>query len=196
VSVPEAGDEDITIGSLGYLLRAVEAHDPAELESIVEDAAYFDMGWIDWDRLPEEVLVVCVGSWGVELSYPFKLSEFWTAVNDLDWQARCFNEWAAIAESVALTEGFGIRVSKWEDFDNWPKPDEWPEYLEPEYPYKRPAPGTWTVAEWTARRFDRRYPGYEVEVMGPDGKRVRRNLQVSTLRKRWEEAGSNPWEAS
>ena len=52
----------------------------------------------------------------------------------------------------------------------------------PSYSYQRKAPGTQTVAAWIENRFSKSFPGYKVEVLDGDGKKVHGKTLLSTLR--------------
>jgi hypothetical protein len=52
----------------------------------------------------------------------------------------------------------------------------------PSYPYQRKAAGTQTVAAWIESRFSKRYPGYKVEVLDGDGRKVHGKTLLSTVR--------------
>jgi hypothetical protein len=41
-------------------------------------------GWFDFESSDDIRLVVCVGSSGTELEYPFSVDEFWSTVDDLE----------------------------------------------------------------------------------------------------------------
>lgn len=52
----------------------------------------------------------------------------------------------------------------------------------PSYSYRRKAAGTQTVAAWIETRFSKNYPGYEVEVLDGNGKKVHGKTLLSTVR--------------
>ena len=52
----------------------------------------------------------------------------------------------------------------------------------PSYSYRRKAAGNQTVAAWIESRFDKNFPGYKVEVLDGDGKKVHGKTLLSTVR--------------
>lgn len=52
----------------------------------------------------------------------------------------------------------------------------------PSYAFQRKAPGTQTVATWVENRFSKSYPGFKVEVLNGDGKKVHGKTLLSTVR--------------
>ena len=59
----------------------------------------------------------------------------------------------------------------------------------PSYSYRRKAAGTQTVAAWIESRFIKNYPGYKVEVLDGDGKKVHGKTLLSTLRSTYTKSG-------
>ena len=53
----------------------------------------------------------------------------------------------------------------------------------PQYDYKSAATKTWTVAEWTKKRFKQKYPGYDVQVLDAEGNKVVGHSTLETVRK-------------
>jgi hypothetical protein len=122
------------------------------------------------------------------LSFPTTLAGLYRLVSRLDWKSIHQGEWEGLADDIAMLEGFAVRISNlpvdgvsWEDLD---RPNE--------YPFKRAAPGNWSVAEWIEKRFRPRYPGFDVTVLGPESQ-ARSNLSLKVLRQRWEESGNYPY---
>ena len=56
----------------------------------------------------------------------------------------------------------------------------------PSYPYEHAAKGEATVAEWKRTRFQRTYPGYDVEVLDRSRTPVRGNTKLATLREQYD----------
>jgi hypothetical protein len=52
----------------------------------------------------------------------------------------------------------------------------------PGYPFKRAAPDRENVATWKRTRFQPRYPGFEVDVLGRDGRSVHGATLLATVR--------------
>lgn len=58
----------------------------------------------------------------------------------------------------------------------------------PMYSYERAAKATMTVRGWRDGRFAREFPGFDVEVLDPDGSVVNGRTMLSTLRARYQAA--------
>jgi len=58
----------------------------------------------------------------------------------------------------------------------------------PSYGYQRAAPGRWTVAEWRAKRFNKSYPSYGVNVRNGSGKPADGRMKLSNLRWTYNQA--------
>lgn len=52
----------------------------------------------------------------------------------------------------------------------------------PSYSYLRKAAGNQTVAAWIENRFAKKFPGFKVEVLDGNGKKVHGKTLLSTLR--------------
>lgn len=52
----------------------------------------------------------------------------------------------------------------------------------PSYSYQRKSAGTQTVAAWIESRFSKSFPGYKVEVLDGDGRKVHGKTLLSTVR--------------
>ena len=52
----------------------------------------------------------------------------------------------------------------------------------PQYDYQSAATKTWTVAEWTKKRFKQKYPGYDVQVLDAEGTKVVGHSTLETVR--------------
>ena len=52
----------------------------------------------------------------------------------------------------------------------------------PPYPHTRAMPNRSNVKTWKERRFEPVYPGFEVEVIGRDGRRVHGGTLLETVR--------------
>ncbi len=54
----------------------------------------------------------------------------------------------------------------------------------PSYPYRRARKNGTTVGQWSDTRFQRAFPGYTVDVLSPEGKKVHGRTLLSTVRSR------------
>lgn len=52
----------------------------------------------------------------------------------------------------------------------------------PSYPYERMLKNSANVKEWIDNWFKTNYPGFDVHVLGEDGKRVHGRTKLSTVR--------------
>ena len=66
----------------------------------------------------------------------------------------------SVAEEIYAVEGFEVHF-----ISDDPKSAA---YVD-RYPYERAATSGWTVKKWRDRRWMPNYPGYEVEVLNPNG---------------------------
>jgi hypothetical protein len=55
----------------------------------------------------------------------------------------------------------------------------------PGYRYKRGFPGARTVKDWIDVRFAKSYPGFDVEVVKPDGNAAHGGMRLDNLRGRY-----------
>ena len=85
-------------------------------------------------------------------------------------------------KKISVIEGFAVRVlhsgpgtAKGRDVRGDKK-------NMPSYSYRRKAAGNQTVAAWIESRFDKNFPGYKVEVLDGDGKKVHGKTLLSTVR--------------
>jgi len=78
----------------------------------------------------------------------------------------------AAAGAIRRLEGFDVRIVAADGADRQVEP----------YPFERAARGQWTVAEWRRKRFEAIYPGWRIEVLGPDGEAVHGKTLLETLR--------------
>jgi hypothetical protein len=52
----------------------------------------------------------------------------------------------------------------------------------PQYDYERYARNDWTVNEWKKNRFNKCYPGFDVEVLDGEGNKVSGQTKLGTVR--------------
>lgn len=81
---------------------------------------------------------------------------------------------AKVEADIFKVEGFKVTI-------RWPKTkrnvrDD--KQKTPGYPYDRMARNEWTVADWRTVRFQRHYPGYDVDVLKPDGTKSKGKLSL------------------
>ena len=92
--------------------------------------------------------------------------------------------------TIAKVEAGIFKVERFNVAIRWPKTkknvrDD--KQKTPGYPYERMARNEWTVADWRRERFERHYPGYDVDVLKPDGTKSKGKL--STLRAAYDAYG-------
>lgn len=58
----------------------------------------------------------------------------------------------------------------------------------PQYSFRRALADASNVAAWKEGRFQRVYPGFEVDALGPDGRSVHGATLLGTLRREYEAA--------
>jgi hypothetical protein len=55
----------------------------------------------------------------------------------------------------------------------------------PMYPLRRAVPDRWNVAQWKEARFLPTYPGFDVDVLGADDRRVHGGTLLGSLRREY-----------
>lgn len=120
--------------------------------------------------------------------WPITLSKILCEVRDSVQEQRVVD----LAQAVARREGFRVEITAahrrpgGEDINS--------EAVDPQdYPYARSAPNRWSVAEWVEKRFGAYYPSLEVKVWDPQ-KKVRSDITLGSLRRRWKDTGLDPAE--
>ena len=61
----------------------------------------------------------------------------------------------------------------------------------PQFENNRASKSAWTVSEWKIKRFQKQYPGYEVEILDGDGNEVRGNMTLGNVRDSYDDGSSN-----
>jgi hypothetical protein len=83
----------------------------------------------------------------------------------------------SIELKIARVEGFLVRVKYLDGVDVRSDREQMPPY-----PYERAAKDSWTVRQWTRERFQRIYPGFDVDVLNGRRAAVRGQTRLETLR--------------
>ena len=52
----------------------------------------------------------------------------------------------------------------------------------PHYPYERMAKNSWTVEGWKRLRFNKAYPGFNIDVLDKDGSTCNGHAKLATVR--------------
>ena len=84
----------------------------------------------------------------------------------------------AVERRINLVEGFPVTIRH---LDGRNVRDD--RTRMPQYPFRRAAADGSNVAAWKAGRFQRTYPGFDVDVLGGDGRRVHGATLLGTLRR-------------
>ena len=79
---------------------------------------------------------------------------------------------ARLEDDIWKLEGFKVTI-RWPQTKRDVRDDK---KKIPGYPYERKAKNEWTVADWRRERFDRHYPGFDVDVLKPDGSKSKGKL--------------------
>ena len=92
-----------------------------------------------------------------------------------------------VSEKISQVEGFDVRIVAVGDDVG----DVGRRRRVEDYPFVNAANGSWTVAQWRAKRFEPNYPDFNVEVLDGDGSSVHGKTLLSTVRNSYsqEDAG-------
>lgn len=85
-------------------------------------------------------------------------------------------------ESVRRLEGFGIRIRHSRDLRDVRGDLE----IEATYSLRRRAPDEWSVTDYLTKRLQRRLPGFRVEVVSAEGRRVNGQTKLRNVRAGYE----------
>jgi hypothetical protein len=119
-----------------------------------------------------------VGDYG----YPMTIRELLINALDTFDNSVCVQSWRELQDSVEMVERVRVSVSR-TPFAPW---NDWFDVLAGDYPYRRGAPGGWTVARWRDQRLRPQLPTHAVlRLQYPDGSNVPGQSRLSTLRSAW-----------
>ena len=148
----------------------------------------------DWEELPLDDshgdLSLMVYDTGSEQDYPMTIRDLLICALDAFDNAECVQSWLHLVDSVKVTER--IRVS----IDGTPFAS-WSDFLAGDYPYRRGAPGPWTVARWLGTRLVPSLPNhFVVEINFPNGSTLPGQRRMATQRHVWIDQPTKPWRGS
>lgn len=129
-----------------------------------------------------QVLWLSVFDTVIECDYPMTMRELLIeALNTFD-NSEFVQSWRELQDAVEATEHIRVAVGR-TPFAPW---DEWSDCIGGDYPYRRAAPGGWTVARWRRERLAPQLPTHaEVRLHYPDGSPVPGQTRLTTLRTAW-----------
>ena len=87
---------------------------------------------------------------------------------------------SAVESRIRNVEGFAVAVYYHHGGDVRGDKEEFPSY-----PYSYAAKGEATVADWKRTRFQPCFPGYDVEVLDPQGHSANGHVKLATLRRQY-----------
>lgn len=117
-----------------------------------------------------------------ENDYPMTIRELLIDALDTFDNSECVQTWRELQDAVEATENIRVSVGR-TPFAPW---DDWSDFMAGDYPYRRAAPGTWTVARWRDQRLMPQLPTHSViSLLYPNGSPVPGQTRLATLRAAW-----------
>lgn len=159
--------------TLADFLAGVGAADLSELSSRLADDTHLDVALVEEDETFTLAYMSRDGGQSETFSWDVTGDEFWAKVAQLEHETLRLQTYCDLGREIAEVEGFPVSLVGPEggsdDFAVWP--------------FDRAARGTWTLREWTAKRFAAVYGDETVPVvLREGGGAVRANTRLSTLR--------------
>jgi len=135
-----------------------------------------------WDHDPDDPFTLLVYDTQLTVEYPLTIREFLTTALETYEDSDCVQTWWCLEDAVEAVERVRVSVGR-KPFAPWHR---WDDFLARTYPFRRAAPGTWTVARWRDQRLSPHLPTHsKVELTYPDGAPVAGQTRMSTLRTAW-----------
>jgi hypothetical protein len=125
-----------------------------DLASYIDDTIEFDPD-VFLERAGD-ALELSVGGFCAVLEFPLILGDLWLTARDYDERIQARDAYDQLECEIKALEGFDVRIEA---------DDEYNQILPVEpYPYKRAMRASAAIEDWIAERFEKNYPGLNVEV--------------------------------
>ena len=160
-----------------------EVAEPRDICAAFEIASVDDLADVVWNKLDYDgqfdldveddsyvVMELMFGSFRSSLSFPFTVGEFWQWINEMDELATTVLNYMARSSEIEQIERLDVDIRGVvdEEPESWVNVSELAGYFVTasgeSYPYRRAMSGTKTVGDWIRERFEKHYPGLQVEV--------------------------------